>query len=89
MIFLLSLLPTTAFVVVGYFLVYTSTRAEGALKRFGQYLGVWVFFLAGVTILGGLFASTLGIRGPMGDLMEHMERMQNTEDAILQELQRD
>ena len=58
MIFLLSLIPTTALVVVGYFLVYTSTRAEGGLKRFGQYLGIWVFFLAGIVILGGVIAST-------------------------------
>lgn len=98
MIFLISLIPTTALVVVGYFLVYTSTRAEGGLKRFGKYLGVWVFFLAGITILGGLLASTFGIQTPMGGMKQHMERMeshmegmenmQKEQLAILQELKR-
>ena len=98
MIFLFSLIPATALVVVGYFVIYTATRGEGGLKRFGKYLGVWLLFLAGVSILGGLFASTLGIQGSMGDMvgeigqhMERMERMENMEEqrlAILRELQR-
>lgn len=92
MIFLLSLIPTTALVVVGYFLVYTSTRAEGGLKRFGQYLGIWVFFLAGIVILGGVIASTAGVQTPMSGMKQHMERMENLEKeqlAALQELQRE
>jgi hypothetical protein len=96
MIFLFSLIPATALVVVGYFVLYASTRAEGGLERFGKYLGIWIFFLAGVSVLGGLLASTVGIRGPMVDMMsgigQHMERMENLEKeqlSILRELQRD
>jgi hypothetical protein len=96
MIFLFSLIPATALVVVGYFVLYASTRAEGGLERFGKYLGIWIFFLAGVSVLGGLLASTVGIRGAMGDMMrgigQHMERMENLEEeqlSILRKLQRD
>lgn len=95
MIFLISLIPTTGLVVVGYFVIYTATRGKGGLKRFGKYLGVWLFFLAGVSILGGLFASTVGMQGPMGTMVgeigQHMETMGNMQKeqlAILRQLQR-
>ena len=32
MVFLFSLIPATTLVVIGYFVFYASTRAEGALK---------------------------------------------------------
>ena len=51
MLFLFSLIPATALVAVGYFVIYRATGAEGGLKYFGKYLGVWIFFLAGVSIL--------------------------------------
>jgi hypothetical protein len=90
--FLFSLIPTTFLVVVGYFLIYTSTRVAGGLKRFGQYLGVWVFFLAGVIFLGGLLASTGVVHTPMGAMMLHMERMESMEKQqleVLRELERE
>jgi len=82
--FLFSLIPTTFLVVVGYFLIYTSTRAEGRLKRFGKYLGVWVFFLAGMVILGGLLASTGVVTTPMDAMMQHMESMEIMEKEQLE-----
>lgn len=91
MIFLISIIPATVLVVLGFFVIYTATRAEGGVKRLGKYLGVWIFFLAGASILGGLFASTVGIPGPMGYIGQHMERMQNMEQQqleILRDLKR-
>ena len=91
MIFFISLIPATVLVVVGYFVIYTATRAEGGVKGLGKYLGAWIFFLAGVSILAGLYASTVGIPGPMGDIGQHMERMENMEEQqleILRDLKR-
>jgi len=84
MIFLFSLIPATGLVILGYFVIYTAMRAEGGVKRFGKYLGVWIFFLATASILGGLFASTVDIPGPMGYIGQHMERMQKMEEQQLE-----
>jgi hypothetical protein len=59
-IYLLALLPATALTVAGYFVLVLSTRAEGALRTFGKYLGFWAFTLAGFVILGALFAAAHG-----------------------------
>lgn len=57
MIFLLALIPATALTVAGYFVLYLSTRSEGALRTFGRYLSFWAFTLAGLVVLGALFAA--------------------------------
>jgi ABC-type Fe3+ transport system permease subunit len=57
MIFLLALLPATLLTVAGYIVLYISNRSEGTLRSFGKYLGFWAFTLAGLVILGSLFAA--------------------------------
>jgi len=59
-IYLIALLPATALTVAGYFVLVLSTRAEGALRTFGKYLGFWAFTLAGLVILGAIFAAAHG-----------------------------
>ena len=60
MIYFLALLPATALTIAGYFVLYVSARSEGALRTFGRYLGFWAFTLAGLVILGTLFAAAHG-----------------------------
>lgn len=74
MLFVLSLIPGTIFVVVGYFVLFASTWAQGAVQRFGQYLAIWIFFLAAVLVLGALLASILGIQDPISTMQERMEQ---------------
>jgi hypothetical protein len=91
MLFIVSLLPATIFAVIGYFVVFASTRSEGGVKRFGQYLGGWVLFLAAITVLGGALAPIFGISGFMDGMAQHMETMSNVEEQqleMLRELQR-
>ena len=57
MIFLVALIPATALTVAGYVALFLSHRSEGALKTFGRYLGIWAFALAGLVVLGGMFAA--------------------------------
>ena len=56
MILLLALLPATMLTVAGYVVLYISSKSEGTLRCFGRYLGFWAFTLAGLVILGSLFA---------------------------------
>ena len=60
MIYFLALLPATALTIAGYFVLFLSARSEGALRTFGKYLGFWAFTLAGLLILGGIFAAAHG-----------------------------
>jgi hypothetical protein len=94
MLFLFSLMPATALVVLGYFVLFSSTRAEATTKRFGQFLATWLFFLAGVVLLASLIAPSMGLRGPMGGMMggmeQHMQRMEQMQEeqlGILRDLQ--
>ncbi len=64
MIYFLALLPATALTIAGYFVLYLSTRSEGTLRTFGRYLGFWAFTLAGLVILGAVFAAAPGRHGP-------------------------
>jgi hypothetical protein len=61
-LYLLALLPATALTIAGYFVLYFSARAEGGLRTFGKYLGFWAFTLAGLIILGAIFAAAHGHR---------------------------
>jgi hypothetical protein len=58
--YLLALLPATALAIAGYFVLYLSARSEGSLRTFGKYLGYWAFTLAGLVILGAIFAAAHG-----------------------------
>jgi len=74
MIFLLALLPATMLTVVGYIVLYISGRSEGSFRAFGKYLGFWAFTLAGLVILGALFAAHH--HHHMGDWRAMHDRMQ-------------
>ena len=75
MIYLLALLPATALTIGGYLVLFVSSRSEGALRAFGKYLAFWAFTLAGLVILGALFAAAhtghrcppYGMRGMHGE----------------------
>jgi hypothetical protein len=60
MIYFLALLPATGITIAGYFALYLSARSEGSMRTFGRYLGYWAFTLAGLVILGAIFAAAHG-----------------------------
>jgi len=69
--FLLSLLPATLLLVLGYIVLYCSIKADGAFQTFGKILAVWVFVLAALPVLTGAYVTAAGIR-PFDQMMEHM-----------------
>jgi hypothetical protein len=60
MIYFLALLPATALTIAGYFVLFLAARSEGSLRTFGRYLGFWAFTLAGLVVLGAIFAAAHG-----------------------------
>jgi hypothetical protein len=57
MIYFLALLPATALTIAGYFVLFLADRSEGSFRTLGKYLGFWAFSLAGLVILGAIFAA--------------------------------
>jgi hypothetical protein len=55
-----SLLPATLVVVLGYFILFSSTKTQGAVKTFGQILAIWLFILAAVFPVAGAYATYAG-----------------------------
>ena len=88
MLFLISLIPATILIIIGYFVLFSSTRAEGGVKRFGNFLAIWMFVLAGGVVVGSLVAPAMGFSGPMGGFVQHMQQMQQVQEELLKELQR-
>lgn len=68
MIYFLALVPATGLTIAGYLVLYLAHRSEGGLRAFGKYLGFWAFTLAGLVVLGAIFAAAHGNRH--GDKMD-------------------
>ena len=71
MVFFFSLVPATFLVVVGYFVLFSSTKTEGAVKTFGQILAIWLFILAAVLPAAGAYATYAGLPS-MDAMMQSM-----------------
>lgn len=82
--FFASLIPATIWVVLGYFILFSSTKSEGAVQRFGQILAVWVFIIAALLPVMGAYATFSGfsfrdtIIGPMHERMHPTEGSEET-----------
>ncbi len=71
MCFFFSLIPATVWAVIGFLVLFASTKAEGGLRKFGQVLGTWSLVIAALFPLGGAFVTLAGLC-PMAAMMETM-----------------
>jgi len=74
MCFFVSLIPATIWFVIGFFLLFASTRTEGGLRRFGKALAIWVFVIAAFFPLCGAYLTLAGLC-PIEALMEQMHTL--------------
>jgi hypothetical protein len=63
-------LHVTVLAIIGYFLLYTASKADGLVALIGRVLGLWVFLLA---ILSVVAVATMPMSGgkPFGVDMMH------------------
>jgi hypothetical protein len=61
MCFLFSLLPATFWLVIGYFVLFSSSRTMGGVRTFGQVLAIWLFVIAALFVVGGAYATLAGL----------------------------
>lgn len=74
MLFFYSLIPATLAVVLGYFVLFSSAKAEGGVKAFGRILAVWILILAALLPIAGAYATYAGFSP-----MESMRSMHSGE----------
>jgi len=60
MVFFFSLVPATLLLVVGYFVLFSTTKTAGAITTFGRILAIWLFILAAVLPAAGAYATFVG-----------------------------
>jgi hypothetical protein len=61
MCFFFSFLPATFWVVVGYFVLFASTKSAGSVRTFGRVLAIWIFIIAAFIPLMGAYISLSGL----------------------------
>lgn len=71
MYFLFSIVPATLAIVLGYFILFSSTKTQGAVKTFGRVLAIWIFILAAVFPAAGAYATYAGLPS-MAEMMRSM-----------------
>lgn len=72
MCFIFSLIPATFWLVVGFFVLFTSNKEEGTVRKFGQILAIWIFVIALFFPICGAYV-TLSGNCPMEKMMEKMD----------------
>jgi hypothetical protein len=72
MCFFFSFIPATIWVVLGYFILFSSTRTQGAVKIFGQILAIWVFIVAAFFPVIGAYVTLSGLCPTIESMIQHM-----------------
>ena len=62
-----GLLHATFAAVIGFFVLFAASRSDGLLKLVGNVLGIWLFVLAVLSVVGGfmggpVFGGHMGMR---------------------------
>lgn len=61
MCFFFSFMPATFWAVVGYFVLFSSTKAQGGVRTFGQILAIWLFVIAAALPMAGAYVTLAGL----------------------------
>jgi hypothetical protein len=72
MCFLFSFIPATFWVTVGYFVLFSSAKTEGAVRKFGQLLAIWIFIVALFFPICGAYMSLSG-KCPINKIIQKVE----------------
>lgn len=72
MCFLISLLPATFWVTIGYFVLFAASRAQNAVGTFGRILAIWIFVIALFPPIAGAYVSLSGLC-PVEQMMEQFQ----------------
>lgn len=66
--FFFSFIPTTLWIVLGYFVLFSSTKTQGGVQLFGRILSAWIFIIAALFLVTGAYMTLSGF-SPHGAMM--------------------
>lgn len=69
MCFFVSLIPATFWLVVGYFVLFSSMKVDGGIQTLGRVLAIWIFVIAAFMPIAGAYV-TLANLCPIEAMME-------------------
>jgi hypothetical protein len=61
MCFFVSFVPATFWAIVGYFVLFSSTKAEGFVSSLGRGLAIWAFVISGCIVIAGAYITMTGL----------------------------
>ena len=61
MCFIFSFVPATFWAIVGYFVLFSSRKAEGRVRTLGQVLAGWTFVLAVLIPITAAYVTFAGL----------------------------
>lgn len=61
MCFFFTLIPATVFTTLGYFVLFSSTKTEGNVRKFGKILAIWIFIVALIPLAIGAYVTLSGL----------------------------
>ena len=82
MCFIFSFIPATILAILGYFVLFSSSRTEGLVQKFGQLLGIWVLIVALFFPIIGAYVTLAGLC-PMDQMMQQLENI-GTEISLIE-----
>ena len=69
MCFFFSFMLATFWAVVGYFVLFSSSKADGGIRTFGRVLAVWIFVIAAFIPIAAAYVTLAGLC-PIEDMMK-------------------
>jgi hypothetical protein len=61
MCFVFSFIPATILATLGYFVLFSSSRAEGRVQKLGRVLAIWIFIVALFLPICGAYVTLAGL----------------------------
>jgi len=71
MCFFFSFVPATFWLVVGYFVLFSSTKTEGGVQVLGRVVAIWIFIIAAFIPMIGLYV-TIADLCPLEAIMDKL-----------------
>jgi hypothetical protein len=71
MCFFVSLVPATIWLIIGYFVLFASSRSEAGIKIFGSALAIWIFVIAAMIPIAAAYVTIAGLC-PLEDMLRTM-----------------
>lgn len=71
MCFFVSFMPATIWLLIGYFVLFSSAKADGGIQVFGRILAIWIFVIAAFIPIAGAYVTLAGLC-PIEEMLKGM-----------------